>query len=702
MRKLFIFVCSMIIMQETMSQIPKCEKQPYVIEMFGDKRVDDYYWLNQYWLKGPDAPKVVQYLEQENSYYDQVMQPYAKLKETLYQEMVGRIKQTDQSVPYFKNGYWYISKTLEGQEYAVYTRRKGSMDATEELLLDGNKMGAGKSYFALGGLNVSPNNKILAYGVDTVSRRKYRVYFKNLETGKLLADEIPVTTGGVTWANDNKTVFYTQQNETTLRSERVMKHVLGTPVSSDELVYYEADETFSVGVGKTKSEAYIFIESGSTLSSELRFVHADRPSQPFQIFLPREKDLLYTVDHYQDEFYIVTNWDARNFRLMKCPITATDKRSWTELIPHRADVLLEGIEIFKDQLVISERAKGLTQIRVQEWKSRKEHYLDFGEQAYVAGVGYNPDFNTSVLRFSYQSMATPPSTYAYDMNTKSKTLLKQQEILGGFQADQYVTERLWANAKDGTKVPISIVYKKGFKKDGTRPLFLYAYGSYGVSTDPTFSITRLSLLDRGFAFAIAHVRGGQEMGRSWYEDGKMFKKKNTFTDFIDCAEYLIGNGYTQSNRLYASGGSAGGLLMGAIVNMRPDLWKGVIAAVPFVDVVTTMLDETIPLTTSEFDEWGNPKNKESYFYMKSYSPYDNVERKAYPNMLVTTGLHDSQVQYFEPAKWVAKLREYKTDKNILLLQTNMEAGHGGASGRFRRLKETARDYAFILSLEEKR
>jgi len=692
----------MIIMQETMSQIPKCEKQPYVIEMFGDKRVDDYYWLNQYWLKGPDAPKVVQYLEQENSYYDQVMQPYAKLKETLYQEMVGRIKQTDQSVPYFKNGYWYISKTLEGQEYAVYTRRKGSMDATEELLLDGNKMGAGKSYFALGGLNVSPNNKILAYGVDTVSRRKYRVYFKDLETGKLLADEIPVTTGGVTWANDNKTVFYTQQNETTLRSERVMKHVLGTPVSSDELVYYEADETFSVGVGKTKSEAYIFIESGSTLSSELRFVHADRPSQPFQIFLPREKDLLYTVDHYQDEFYIVTNWDARNFRLMKCPITATDKRSWTELISHRADVLLEGIEIFKDQLVISERAKGLTQIRVQEWKSRKEHYLDFGEQAYVAGVGYNPDFNTSVLRFSYQSMATPPSTYAYDMNTKSKTLLKQQEILGGFQADQYVTERLWANAKDGTKVPISIVYKKGFKKDGTRPLFLYAYGSYGVSTDPTFSITRLSLLDRGFAFAIAHVRGGQEMGRSWYEDGKMFKKKNTFTDFIDCAEYLIGNGYTQSNRLYASGGSAGGLLMGAIVNMRPDLWKGVIAAVPFVDVVTTMLDETIPLTTSEFDEWGNPKNKESYFYMKSYSPYDNVERKAYPNMLVTTGLHDSQVQYFEPAKWVAKLREYKTDKNILLLQTNMEAGHGGASGRFRRLKETARDYAFILSLEEKR
>jgi oligopeptidase B len=692
----------MIIMQETMSQIPKCEKQPYVIEMFGDKRVDDYYWLNQYWLKGPDAPKVVQYLEQENSYYDQVMQPYAKLKETLYQEMVGRIKQTDQSVPYFKNGYWYISKTLEGQEYAVYTRRKGSMDATEELLLDGNKMGAGKSYFALGGLNVSPNNKILAYGVDTVSRRKYRVYFKDLETGKLLADEIPVTTGGVTWANDNKTVFYTQQSETTLRSERVMKHVLGTPVSSDELVYYEADETFSVGVGKTKSEAYIFIESGSTLSSELRFVHADRPSQPFQIFLPREKDLLYTVDHYQDEFYIVTNWDARNFRLMKCPITATDKRSWTELIPHRADVLLEGIEIFKDQLVISERAKGLTQIRVQEWKSRKEHYLDFGEQAYVAGVGYNPDFNTSVLRFSYQSMATPPSTYAYDMNTKSKTLLKQQEILGGFQADQYVTERLWANAKDGTKVPISIVYKKGFKKDGTRPLFLYAYGSYGVSTDPTFSITRLSLLDRGFAFAIAHVRGGQEMGRSWYEDGKMFKKKNTFTDFIDCAEYLIGNGYTQSNRLYASGGSAGGLLMGAIVNMRPDLWKGVIAAVPFVDVVTTMLDETIPLTTSEFDEWGNPKNKESYFYMKSYSPYDNVERKAYPNMLVTTGLHDSQVQYFEPAKWVAKLREYKTDKNILLLQTNMEAGHGGASGRFRRLKETARDYAFILSLEEKR
>jgi oligopeptidase B len=689
-------------MRVAYSQPPICELKPQVLEQFGDKREDPYYWLNQYWLKGPDAPKVVQYLEAENAYYNQVMKPFEGLQETLYQEMVGRIKQTDQSVPYFRNGYWYITKTEAGQEYAVYTRRKGTMDAPEELLINGNQLGAGKSYFALGGMSVSPNNKILAYGVDTVSRRKYRIHFKDLTTGQMLVDEIPVTTGGVTWANDNKTVFYTQQNETTLRSERVMKHVLGTPVSQDELVYYEADETFSVGIGKTKSEAYIFIESESTLSSELRYIKADQPQESFQVFLPRQKDILYTVDHYQDDFYIVTNWQARNFRLMKCPIKQTAQSAWIEVIPHREQVLLEGIQIFSRYLVVSERSNALTQIRIQEWKSKKEHYLDFGEQAYVAGVGYNPEFNTEKLRFSYQSMATPPTTYDYHMQEKKKTILKQLEVVGGYDPSQYTTERLWVTAGDGTRVPMSIVYKRGFRKNGQSPLLLYGYGSYGVSTDPTFSISRLSLLDRGFAFAIAHVRGGQEMGRSWYEDGKMFKKKNTFTDFIDCAEYLIKEKYTSPAHLYASGGSAGGLLMGAVVNMRPDLWNGIIAAVPFVDVVTTMLDESIPLTTSEFDEWGNPKNKESYDYMKSYSPYDNVARKSYPNMLVTTGLHDSQVQYFEPAKWVAKLRTYKTDSNLLLLQTNMEAGHGGASGRFRRLKETARDYTFLLSLEQKK
>lgn len=702
MRKCILFVFTFLIMRVAYSQPPICELKPQVLEQFGDKREDPYYWLNQYWLKGPDAPKVVQYLEAENAYYNQVMKPFEGLQETLYQEMVGRIKQTDQSVPYFRNGYWYITKTEAGQEYAVYTRRKGTMDAPEELLINGNQLGAGKSYFALGGMSVSPNNKILAYGVDTVSRRKYRIHFKDLTTGQMLVDEIPVTTGGVTWANDNKTVFYTQQNETTLRSERVMKHVLGTPVSQDELVYYEADETFSVGIGKTKSEAYIFIESESTLSSELRYIKADQPQESFQVFLPRQKDLLYTVDHYQDDFYIVTNWQARNFRLMKCPIKKTAQSAWIEVIPHREQVLLEGIQIFSRYLVVSERSNALTQIRIQEWKSKKEHYLDFGEQAYVAGVGYNPEFNTEKLRFSYQSMATPPTTYDYHMQEKKKTILKQLEVVGGYDPSQYTTERLWVTAGDGTRVPMSIVYKKGFRKNGQSPLLLYGYGSYGVSTDPTFSISRLSLLDRGFAFAIAHVRGGQEMGRSWYEDGKMFKKKNTFTDFIDCAEYLIKEKYTSPAHLYASGGSAGGLLMGAVVNMRPDLWNGIIAAVPFVDVVTTMLDESIPLTTSEFDEWGNPKNKESYDYMKSYSPYDNVTRKSYPNMLVTTGLHDSQVQYFEPAKWVAKLRTYKTDSNLLLLQTNMEAGHGGASGRFRRLKETARDYTFLLSLEQKK
>lgn len=700
MRVLFLFLSITIsILMKAQLQPPVAAKYPTKLEIHGDTRVDDYYWMNDYWLKGPKSEEVVKWLEQENAYSSEMLKHTEALQKQLYDEMLGRIKQTDESVPYFKSGYWYTTRTEQGKEYAKYIRKKGTMEAADEVLLDANEMGKNYKYFGLGGLYVSPNNKLLAYSVDTVSRRKYGVFFKDLETGAMLPDVIANTTGGVVWANDNKTVFYVLKNDVTLRSEKIMKHVIGTDPKNDVLVYYEKDEQFSVGVGKTKSDEYILISSGSTLSSEYRFIKADQPDAEFKVVLARQPDHLYRIDHYKNDFYIITNWNAKNFRLMKTPIANTAQINWVEVIPHRNDVLLQGMQLFNNFLVLNERKNGLVDLRIMNWNDKKEHYLNFGEAAYVAGFGINPEFNTDVLRFSYQSMTTPPSTYDYTMTTREKKLMKQTEVLGGYKQADYITERVWAKAKDGTMIPVSIVYKKGFKKDGTQPLLLYGYGSYGSSTEPGFSTTRLSLLDRGFAYAIAHIRGGQEMGRYWYEDGKMFKKKNTFTDFIDAAEFLIEKKYTSPDHLYANGGSAGGLLMGAVVNMRPDLWKGVTADVPFVDVVTTMLDESIPLTTSEFKEWGNPKDKDSYEYMKSYSPYDNVEKKNYPNMLVTTGLHDSQVQYFEPAKWVAKLREYKTDKNKLLLVTNMEAGHGGASGRFQALKEVARMYAFFLDLE---
>ncbi|CAN5525511.1 oligopeptidase B [soil metagenome] len=684
---------------DLVASIPHAPKKPTTLEIHGDIRTDDYYWLNDYWLKGPDSDRVVEYLTAENDYFYANMKPAEELQQKLYNEILGRIKPTDESVPYFKNGYWYITKTEEGNEYPSYVRKKATLDAPEELLLDVNKLAEGKAYCAVGGLSVSPDNKILAFSVDYVSRRIYTVYFKNIETGELLSDIIPFVEGNITWANDNKTVFYTVKNETTLRGERICRHQLGNNVTNDKELFFEEDETFDVGVTKTKSQQFILIQSSSTLSSEVRYLNANDPLGEFKIFALREKEMLYDVDHHENEFYINTNWDALNFRLMECPLNATSKDNWKEIIPTRADVLLEAIEVFKNYLVLSERTKALTQLRIIEQASKKEHYLNIGEPAYVAAVAYNPEFDTSVLRFSYQSMTTPPSTFDYNMQTEAKQLMKQQEIIGGYNPADYVTERLWATSKDGTNIPLSIVYKNGFKKDGQQPLLLYAYGSYGISIDPSFSIARLSLLNRGFAFAVAHIRGGQEMGRQWYEDGKMFKKTNTFNDFINCADFLIANNYTSNQHLYANGGSAGGLLMGAVVNMRPELWHGIISAVPFVDVVTTMLDETIPLTTGEFDEWGNPKNKDSYVYMKSYSPYDNLEKKAYPNMLVTTGLHDSQVQYFEPAKFVAKLRELKTDNNLLLMFCNMTVGHGGASGRFQRIKETARDYSFLMMME---
>jgi len=572
------------------------------------------------------------------------------------------------------------------------------------VMLNGPEMGKDKSYFAVGGRSVSENNRYLAYGVDWVSRREYTLYFKDLTTGALFEDKIENTTGSVTWANDNQTVFYVKKDPQTLRANQIYRHRLGTPSSEDELVYEEKDETFSCWVYKTKSRDYLMIGSSQTLSTEFRFLDANTPNGKWKVVHPRERELEYFVDHYGDHFYIVTNWEAKNFRLMKTLVNQSEKERWKEIIPHRSNVLLEDIEIFKDHLVVNERENGLTRLRVIQWADNSEHYISFNDPTYAAWVSSNPEFDTTLLRYGYSSLTTPTAIYDYNLNNKERTLKKQDEVLGGkFDSANYVSERIMAPSRDGkTQVPISIVYHKDYQKSGDEPLLLYGYGSYGNTIDPWFSSSRLSLLDRGFAFAIAHIRGGQEMGRSWYEDGKMLNKKNTFFDFIDSGQHLVNMGYTNTSHLYAQGGSAGGLLVGAVINMAPSLWNGAIAAVPFVDVVSTMLDETIPLTTFEFDEWGNPKDKEYYEYIKSYSPYDNVVAQDYPNLLITTGYWDSQVQYWEPAKWIAKLRDTKTDNNTLVMDCNMEVGHGGASGRFKRFKEVALSYAFLLDLENQK
>ena len=664
----------------------------------GDTVVDNYYWMIDYFKKGPDSTKVVDYLKAENAYLDTMMKSTKKFQDDLFKEMKGRIKEKDESVPVFRNGYFYYTRTDDGKEYYKYCRKKGSLTAKEEILLDVDDLAKGHSYYSATGFSVSPDNKLLAFGVDKVSRRQYTINIKNLETGEVYKDAITNTEGDPVWANDNKTIFYTSKNAVTLLSEKIKKHILGADAKSDVVVYDEKDNTNYIGVIKSKNDNYIFIGSQSTLTSEYRMIDANKPETPFVVFAPRSKDVLYDVYPVDGKFLIRTNWNAKNFRMMECPLDKTGKENWKEVVPHRADVLLENIEEFKDYVVLSERKNGLNELRVLK-KDGSDYYMKFDEPVYTASVGANPEYNTKKLRYNYTSLTTPNSTFDYDLSTKDQKLLKQTEVVGGYDAKDYVTERVFATAKDGTKVPVALVYKKGLEKDGSAPLLLYGYGSYGSSSNATFSSLRLSLLDRGFVFAIANIRGGQEMGRQWYEDGKLMKKQNTFTDFIAAGEYLINQKYTSKGHLYAHGGSAGGLLMGAIVNLAPDLWNGIIADVPFVDVVNTMLDESIPLTTNEFDEWGNPKQKAAYDYMKSYSPYENVEKKAYPNMLVTTGLHDSQVQYFEPAKWVAKLRATKTDKNVLLLKTNMEFGHGGASGRFDYLKDYALRWAFLFSLE---
>lgn len=672
---------------------PVAKQEPYQLVMHGDTRIDPYYWMNQ-----RDADEVIAYLNAENDYTNAVMESTQKLQEKLFEEIKGRIKEQDESVPYFENGYFYYTRYDEGKEYPIYCRKKDSLESEEEIMLDVNALAEGYAYFSVRGVNVSPNNQIVAYGVDTVSRRQYSIYFKNLVTGDLLNSMVSNTTGSVAWANDNKTIFYTVIDES-LRPHKIFRHSIDNPsTDKDDLVYEEKDETFRAFVYNSKSKAYIYFGSSSTLTSEFSFLDANNPYGKLKLIQPREKGLEYSVSHFEDKFYITTNLNAINFRLMETPVNRTEKKYWKEVIPHREDVLLSGVEIFKDYLVVDERQGGLKNLRVINLKTKEEHYLDFGEEVYSAWISINPEFNTNLLRYSYTSLTTPFSTYDYNMDTRESILLKQTEVLGDFSPDNYETKRYWVKADDGVEVPISLVYRKGLVLNGNNPALIYAYGSYGFSTDPYFSSSRLSILDRGFVFAIAHVRGGQELGRQWYEDGKLLKKMNTYTDFIACSQFLIDQKYTSADKLFAMGGSAGGLLMGAIANMRSDLYKGIIAQVPFVDVVTTMLDSSIPLTTSEYDEWGNPNDTEYYFYMKSYSPYDQVSAQNYPNMLVTTGYHDSQVQYFEPAKWVARLREMKTDDNLLLFKIDMEAGHGGASGRFKSLRDVAFEYAFMFKL----
>ena len=673
---------------------PKANKIETKITVHGDTRIDHYFWLNK-----RDDKDVLDYINAENNYYEEETKHLADFREQLFLEMKGRIKEDDSSVPYKYNGYWYIVRYEVNKDYPIYTRKKETLEAEEEILFDCNDMAEGHTYFKMVGLSVSPDNTKIAFGLDTVGRRQYEIRVKDLITGTILDDIILNTTGSVAWANDNTTFFYTKKDEKTLRADSIYKHKLGDN-QVDYCVFVEKDDTFGTTVYKSKSRAYIIIACYSTVSNEYHILNADTPDANFECFQKRIRDVEYSISHYNDHFYIVTNADgAFNFKLMKTPISQTGIENWQEVIAHREDTLLEDIDIFKDYLVISERTNGLNQIKVIRWNDDSYYYLPFDSETYMVNTISNVDFDTELLRYSYSSLTTPNSTFDFNMRTKEKVLLKQQEIVGGYNESEYQSERIWATAQDGTKIPISMVYKKGITKNGNQPMLLYAYGSYGITVDPYFSSIRLSLLNRGFIFAIAHIRGGEYLGRKWYEGGKLLQKKNTFTDFIDCSQFVIDQGYTSSQHLYAMGGSAGGLLMGAVINQAPQLYNGIVAAVPFVDVVNTMLDDSIPLTTGEYDEWGNPHDEDYYHYIKSYSPYDQIKAQDYPNILVTTGYHDSQVQYWEPAKWVAKLREFKTDSNKLYLKTNMDAGHGGASGRFEALKEDAEEYAFLLDLE---
>jgi len=665
---------------------------PNTTVIHGDTLVDNYYWL-----RDKTNPEVIKYLEDENAYTKSVMKHTEKLQKKLYKEMLGRIQETDLSVPSRKDDYFYYQRTVKGKQYPIYCRKKGNLNAAEEILLDQNELAKGHSYLEVGVYNVSPDHRILAYSVDANGSEQYDLRFKDLGTGRTLSETIPNTYYGAEWANDNKTFFYTTLDSIG-RPYRLFRHEIGTDPKNDALVFEEPDEAFYMNFFKTKSEEFLMIGLGSMTTTEVYFIRADQPtSQPTSI-AKRKSGIEYNVDHHGDYFYIISNENALNFKLMKAPVAAFARKNWKEVIAHRTDVKLEGVDFFRNYQIVYERELGLEKILVTNLADGQSHYIDFPEPVYSVFPSNNPEFDTEVFRFTYMSMITPKSVFDYNLKTKTRELKKQDKVLGEFTSSDYVTERIFAPASDGKQIPISLVYQKGLKKDGTAPLFLYAYGSYGSSIDPTFSSSRLSLLNRGFVYAIAHIRGGGEMGRQWYDDGKMMKKKNTFTDFIACADYLIAQKYTNKDKLVASGGSAGGLLMGAIVNMRPELFKAVVVHVPFVDVINTMLDPTIPLTVIEYEEWGNPNILKEYKYMKTYSPYDNVVAKEYPNLLITAGLNDPRVAYWEPAKWTAKLRALKTDNNRLILKTNMGKGHFSATGRYDYLHDLAFEYTFVFDV----
>ena len=676
---------------------PSAKKIPSKLTKFESVRVDNYFWLNN-----RDNPEVIDYLEKENDYYEKMTSHTKSFQQEIFKEIKDKIKEDEESVPYFLNGYWYVTKFEKEKNYPIYIRKKDTLKSKEQILFDCNVLAKGHEFFNLSNFKISPNNKFIAFSTDTVSRRLYTIKIKNLETGKILEESIDNSSGSFAWANDNKTLFYTNRDIKTLRNDKIYRHTIGENSNKDKLVFHEKDNTFYTSVSKSKSNKFIIISSYSTLTSEFQFLDASNPQEEFKLFNKRKRGLEYSVSHYGKDFYIITNTDnSKNYKLMKTPIFNTEYKNWKDVIKHRDDVMLEGIDIFKDYLVISERFNGLSRINIKKWDNSENYYLDFKSETFSSYTTTNIDFDTDILRYGFNSMTQPALVVDFNMKTKEKTIRKQQQVLDSdFKKENYISERLWAPSSDGVKIPISIVYKKGLKKNGKNPLLLYGYGSYGNTIDPYFSISRLSLLDRGFIFAIAHVRGSEYLGREWYENGKLFKKENTFKDFISSTKYLISEGYTNVKQSYAYGGSAGGLLMGAVINLAPELYNGVISAVPFVDVITTMLDESIPLTTGEYDEWGNPNDEKYFDYMLSYSPYDNVKKLNYPNLLVTSGLHDSQVQYWEPAKWVAKLRDLKSNNNLLFLDTNMDAGHGGASGRFEALKEVAKEYTFLFDLEK--
>ena len=676
---------------------PSAKKIPSKLTKFESVRVDNYFWLNN-----RDNPEVIDYLEKENDYYEKMTSHTKSFQQEIFKEIKDKIKEDEESVPYFLNGYWYVTKFEKEKNYPIYIRKKDTLKSKEQILFDCNVLAKGHEFFNLSNFKISPNNKFIAFSTDTVSRRLYTIKIKNLETGKILEESIDNSSGSFAWANDNKTLFYTNRDIKTLRNDKIYRHTIGENSNKDKLVFHEKDNTFYTSVSKSKSNKFIIISSYSTLTSEFQFLDASNPQEEFKLFNKRKRGLEYSVSHYGKDFYIITNTDnSKNYKLMKTPIFNTEYKNWKDVIKHRDDVMLEGIDIFKDYLVISERFNGLSRINIKKWDNSENYYLDFKSETFSSYTTTNIDFDTDILRYGFNSMTEPALVIDFNMKTKEKTIRKQQQVLDSdFKKENYISERLWAPSSDGVKIPISIVYKKGLKKNGKNPLLLYGYGSYGNTIDPYFSISRLSLLDRGFVFAIAHVRGSEYLGREWYENGKLFKKENTFKDFISSTKYLISEGYTNVKQSYAYGGSAGGLLMGAVINLAPELYNGVISAVPFVDVITTMLDESIPLTTGEYDEWGNPNDEKYFDYMLSYSPYDNVKKLNYPNLLVTSGLHDSQVQYWEPAKWVAKLRDLKSNNNLLFLDTNMDAGHGGASGRFEALKEVAKEYTFLFDLEK--